>query len=29
MKDIVRDDKRQKLNREITGIIHKDRICEQ
>ena len=29
MKDIVRDDKRQKLNREITGIIHKDRIWEQ
>lgn len=29
MENIVRNDKRQKLNREITGIIHKDRIWEQ
>ena len=29
MENIVRNDKRQKLNREITGIIQKDRIWEQ
>ena len=29
MENVVREDKRQKLNREITGVIHKDRICEQ
>lgn len=29
MENIIRDDKRQKLNRPITGIIHKDRIWEQ
>ena len=29
MKDIVREDKRQKLDREITGVIQKDRIWEQ
>ncbi len=29
MKDIIREDKRQKLNREITGVIQKDRIWEQ
>lgn len=29
MENIVRNDKRQKLNRKITGIIHKDRIWEQ
>lgn len=29
MENVVREDKRQKLNREITGVIHKDRIWEQ
>lgn len=29
MKNIIRNDKRQKLNREITGIIQNDRIWEQ
>ena len=29
MKNIIRNDKRQKLNRPITGVIQKDRIWEQ
>lgn len=29
MKNIIREDKRQKLNRQITGVIQKDRIWEQ
>lgn len=26
MENIVREDKRQELNRKLTGVIHKDRI---
>ena len=29
MENIIRNDKRQKLNREITGVIQNDRIWEQ